>query len=340
MTAKNLFCMGNPLLDISAQVDAAFLEKYGLKGGNAILAEEAHMPIFKELSEKEGVVYVPGGATLNSARVANWIGNREGQWVSYAGSVANDEYGKLLESKSVDEKMNMVLYKAEGVPTGTCAVCVVAKERSLVANLAAAAKFDASHVETDAVKKAIESADVYYSAGFFITTCVPALMTVAKHACEKKKTFCLNLSAPFIVDFFFDPLSEALKYVDILFGNETEAESLSKKLDLSGGVDEWAAAVQKMPKEGGGDRIVVFTQGSKCTVIATKDGVKKIDVEKIDASLIRDTNGAGDAFVGGFLAQLCAGKSIEDCVLMGHKSAGNIIQVDGCQFDMNKKLTL
>ena len=298
------------------------------------------MPIFKELSEKSDVVYVPGGATLNSARVANWVANRDEQWVSYAGSTANDEYGKVLESKSVDEKLNMVLHKAEGVPTGTCAVCVVKKERSLVANLAAAAKFDAAHVETDAVKKAIESADVFYSAGFFITTCVPALMTVAKHANEKKKTFCLNLAAPFIVDFFFDPLSEAMKHVDILFGNETEAESLSKKLELTGGIEDWAAAVQKMPKEGGGDRLVVFTQGSQCTVVASKDGVKKIDVAKIDEASIKDTNGAGDAFVGGFLAQFCSGKSVEDCVLMGHKSAGNIIQVDGCQFDMNNKLTL
>lgn len=36
---------GNPLLDISATVDIAFLEKYGLKPDDAILAEDKHTPM-------------------------------------------------------------------------------------------------------------------------------------------------------------------------------------------------------------------------------------------------------------------------------------------------------
>lgn len=36
---------GNPLLDISANVDEAFLTKYGLEPDNAILAEEKHTPM-------------------------------------------------------------------------------------------------------------------------------------------------------------------------------------------------------------------------------------------------------------------------------------------------------
>merc|ERR1712147_417628 len=43
-----LFCMGNPLLDISSSVEASFLEKYSLDANNAILAEDAHMPIYQE----------------------------------------------------------------------------------------------------------------------------------------------------------------------------------------------------------------------------------------------------------------------------------------------------
>jgi len=38
--------MGNPLLDISANVDQAFLEKYDVKMNNAILAEDAHKPMY------------------------------------------------------------------------------------------------------------------------------------------------------------------------------------------------------------------------------------------------------------------------------------------------------
>lgn len=41
--------MGNPLLDISAEVPDSVLTKYGLEPNNAILCEEKHMPLYKEL---------------------------------------------------------------------------------------------------------------------------------------------------------------------------------------------------------------------------------------------------------------------------------------------------
>ena len=42
-----------------------------------------------------------------------------------------------------------------------------------------------------------------------------------------------------------------------------------------------------------------------------------------------DTNGAGDAFVGGFLSQLVAGKSISDSVRAANFAAHLIIQQSG-----------
>jgi adenosine kinase len=50
------------------------------------------------------------------------------------------------------------------------------------------------------------------------------------------------------------------------------------------------------------------------------------------APQIVDTNGAGDAFVGGFLAQLSKKKSIEECVKCGNWAATEIIQRSGCTF--------
>lgn len=46
-------------------------------------------------------------------------------------------------------------------------------------------------------------------------------MEVAREAHEKNKTFMMNLSAPFLSQFFKDPLMNAFPYIDILFGNET-----------------------------------------------------------------------------------------------------------------------
>lgn len=44
--------IGNPLLDISALVDDELLKKYGLQPDDAIMAEEKHMPLYRELMEK------------------------------------------------------------------------------------------------------------------------------------------------------------------------------------------------------------------------------------------------------------------------------------------------
>ena len=66
-----IFGIGNPLLDLSKTVqDEELLKKYKLGLGLACLAEESHMPIYKELWEMEGVDRIPGGSALNSMRSA------------------------------------------------------------------------------------------------------------------------------------------------------------------------------------------------------------------------------------------------------------------------------
>lgn len=57
--------------------------------------------------------------------------------------------------------------------------------------------------------------------GFFLTVSPESILTVAKHAAENNKTFMMNLSAPFIPQFFTERLLSVLPYIDILFGNET-----------------------------------------------------------------------------------------------------------------------
>jgi adenosine kinase len=63
----------NPLLDISAEVPTSFLEKYGCTLNNAILAEDKHIPLYKDLVATYPVQYIAGGATQNSIRVAQWM---------------------------------------------------------------------------------------------------------------------------------------------------------------------------------------------------------------------------------------------------------------------------
>lgn len=65
--------------------------------------------------------------------------------------------------------------------------CMLLTNRSLVANLSAANKFDPVHLSTEKAKNMVESARFFYIAGFFLTVSVDAIVTVAKHAVEKSK---------------------------------------------------------------------------------------------------------------------------------------------------------
>lgn len=56
----------------------------------------------------------------------------------------------------------------------------------------------------------------------------------------------------------------------------------------------------------------------------------EFSVELLPKEKLVDTNGAGDAFVGGFLSQLICGKDLGECCRAGNYAARIIIQRSGC----------
>ena len=69
-----LLGMGNPLLDISAEVPTALLEEYGVSlRRSPSWPKNKHLPLYKALVEDYKVDYIAGGATQNSMRVAQWM---------------------------------------------------------------------------------------------------------------------------------------------------------------------------------------------------------------------------------------------------------------------------
>lgn len=80
-------------------------------------------------------------------------------------------------------------------------------------------------METPQAKELIAKAKVYYISGFFLTVSVEAILKIAKESVDNHKTFCMNLSAPFLVQFFGDQMTAVMPYADFVFGNESEAEA-------------------------------------------------------------------------------------------------------------------
>nr|CAB3220190.1 adenosine kinase [Phallusia mammillata] len=329
-----LFGMGNPLLDISAQVAKEYLEKYGLKENDAILAEDKHKPMYDEMVKTFPVEYLAGGATQNSIKVAQWI-LKKPQATTFVGAIGDDKFGEILKEKAEGVGVRTAYYKQNEEPTGLCAALLCGHHRSLCAYLAAANTFQYSHLEKPENWALIEQAKYYYIAGFFLTVSPESIQAVAKHASQNGKTFMMGLAAPFISQFFMEPLMKAMPYVDILCGNETEAAVFSQQQNFgTEDVTEIAKKIAALPKVNSNKpRIVVITQGDQATIVANgPNDVTRYPIIPLEKCKIVDTNGAGDAFVGGFLSQLVQNKPIEKCVACGHYAANVIIQRSGCTF--------
>jgi len=327
--------MGNPLLDISATVDTALLEKYSLKANDAILYEKEDL--YEEMLANHKVDYIAGGATQNSIRVAQWLLSDLGkESVAYFGCVGDDGSRQKLEKVANDAGV-LVKYQSSNKTktTGKCAVLITGQDRSLVTKLDAANHFTPAHLIVPENWALVEVSKIFYSAGFFLTVSVDSMLKVAQHAQEHGKYFCMNLSAPFLceVPFFRESMLKVMAHTNIVFGNETEADAFGKAMGYD--TDNRIAIAKKIatlpcaapfPKS----RVVVITQGKDDIIVIENGQASQYPVTTLADDKIIDTNGAGDAFVGGFLAQLARSKSIKECVQCGIWAATEIIQQSGC----------
>ena len=315
--------MGNPLLDMQVTNGESLLEKYKLKANDAILAGPEHMSIYDDVLKNDKITYVAGGAAQNAARGAAYV--LPPNSVVYAGCVGNDELAEQLRKANEREGVASA-YQVDPVEkTGACAVVLTGHDRSLVTTLRAAEKFTKSHLSSPEVAPLLDAAQVYYVGGFFLTHGVESALEVAKKAAGAGKTFALNLSAPFICQFFGVQLGQVLPYVDLLIGNESEAAAWAgaNGLPTDSPLATIAKTLANLPKQNPSrPRTVVLTSGPDSTVVAKSDDnaePKVYPVARLVDSEIVDTNGAGDMFAGAFLGAIVAGKSIDEAVEAGHK---------------------
>jgi len=251
---------------------------------------------------------------------------------AYVGCIGEDAFGEQLEKAARGDGVDVKYMKQSKAPTGTCAVLVKGAERALCANLAAANCYDKSHFDSEPIQAAVDAAQVFYIAGFFLTVSPPTIMAIGEHVAAANKTLCMNLSAPFIPQFFKDPLAAAIPYCDFVFGNESEAEVFGNENFGTADIKTVALKLAALPKKSGArPRVVVFTQGKDATLVACGGVINEYPVPLLPKEQLVDTNGAGDAFVGGFLAKLAKGCDLATCVNAGHYSARQIIQVSGCK---------
>lgn len=92
----------------------------------------------------------------------------------------------------------------------------------------------------------------------------------------------MNLSAPFLIQFFGDQMAATMPYTDFVFGNESEAAAYGEAKGYGSDLATIALKLSAQPKlSGARPRIVVFTQGAIATIVAINGVVTEYPVEPL-----------------------------------------------------------
>lgn len=270
---------GNPLLDITADVDPKFLEKYELDANTQYMANEKTLPLFKELESMPGKKMVPGGSSQNAIRAAQWALNVPGI-TAFSGCVGEDEFGREQREILKREGVTCLYDTTTAEPTGTCAALITGKNRCLVANIGAANCFQVSHLLHGSLPEYIRAAKVFYCESFFVTVSMHSLLFAAHHALHHAgKYFAMNLSAKWVIESQLVCLLELLPYADLVFCNEDEARCFARQMKWKEEVDvsTIASNIALLPKlDATKRRIVCITQGADPVILA----VARFDVDE------------------------------------------------------------
>jgi len=220
--------------------------------------------------------------------------------VVFIGCVGKDSYAETLKSAAKEVGLRTEYRYDDEQPTGRCGVIITGHNRSMCTDLAAANCYKLEHLKSAPIWSLVEQAKVFYVGGYHLTVSPPSVMALAEEAAAKDKIFILSISAPFIAQFFKDPLAETAPYWDYVIGNETEAEAWAESQGLTTkSITEIATAMVKLPKKNTKrQRIAIVTQGTDPTVVAIgkESGeieIKEYPVHAINPSEINDTTGAG-----------------------------------------------
>lgn len=208
-----------------------------------------------------------------AANVAAWIAHN-GADASFVGCVGSTDLVKLeqdLRAQGIESRL-----QSSSKPTGSLVVLVDGQSRSMLTDRGANKDLDLAKIDPT-------NFQVVYVSGYSLLG--RSLEEVSAFAAKVKSTGALLAIDPgsygFINDHGVESFRGLMKLADIAFPNQEEEDLLG----LSGKV-----------------RLNVVTSGHLGAKALTADG-GLIEVASISSNLV-DPTGAGDAFCGGFLAQL------------------------------------
>ena len=343
---NSIIAIGNPIVDISAEIEKEILPRYKLVWGGTFFADESNMGFFDVLESKPQVTYIPGGSIQNTLRVAKWCLNMEEQnknkfKLTMLGAIGIDNYKEKIMNALNSAGVTPLLQQIPNISTSRCGVGICQKERCLLPHIKASNCLSDEFVSEH--ENEIYEHDALLIEGYFLQERYELCKRLCNLFKRANKMVILTLSAVFMVQNHREKIMEIAQNSDMIVGNLEEIEAFAE-VQRDEPRNIIAKAHEKLsPKE----RLLVVTDGGNGVYVSKYDYKKKgLDFflqsfpNKLKNEDICDLNGAGDAFLGGFLSQFMKGASLQKCCKVGNDASFIIIKNVGCTFPKNKVINM
>jgi ribokinase len=241
----------------------------------------------------------PGGKGSNQAIQVARLGGDVEFMVKIGKDVFGEEATRLFEKEGIHTDYLKI---DPEVHTGAGVICVDDEGQNLI-SVAPGANFRLTPEELD------ETPGLFDGCKYLLMV-LEIPISVVYHATEKARekgvTVILNPAPAQQLD------PKYLAMIDILTPNETETEVITGMAVTD--VPSAMAAGRKLVDQGVGTALI--TMGKAGSVLVSKDQEKHFPAPEVKPV---DTTGAGDAFNGGLVYALAAGKSLEEAIEFASK---------------------
>jgi len=329
--------LGNPLIDICAEVGPGYVQRWNLDPNGAINADSEQLKIFDEIQKYFKVSLELGGCTLNTLRVFQWLSVKN-RMATFSGAVGNDMEGKNLLRRLKRAGLNCLLDVKTDHRTGKT-VSLVTKNGNRSLDISSADKYSLTYYQNHVIEQVDKAKIIYQSAWFILgQENFMAAFNLAKTAFSQGKDYVFNIGGSYICDFHLSKLMKIIPYANFIVGNSDEFKALARglgwtHLDLNQIIEKLAD--HSFDGFGHTKRTVICTQGDKETIVLWNGEEFYYKTLAIQPSEIVDTTAAGDSFCGGLIFILSLHDSLSENILheaveCGHYCAREIIKRRGC----------
>lgn len=313
----DIVAIGAALLDITVEVQEEVIQKLALPKAHMTLINKETAKTLIASFEEEQLHTTPGGSAANTLATTSTLGAK----TLLIGKIGDDELGRRYEEATIATGTASGL-KTSSVQQGFCTALITPdKERTFATYLGASTTIAKEDIDLETIKQA----KILHIEAYQLDSAKQLMIELMQLANQNDTLVSIDLADPALIQRHKETLQIIVEeHADIIFVNEEESYTYTGLSDPKEGL----AALKKYCK------IAIVKTGKKGSIIATEEGVIEQEAYLIEAV---NTNGAGDAYAGGFLWAVTQGKTIKEAAKVAAYCGAEAVKSKGARIE-NEKL--